>query len=754
MPFPLLAAAATKLAIDQLIKLTTVRPVWIASDHVDPAIDTDQIISGEDYYCQLWLQEMQWRWFFSREDSPSRQILFAMTRFESNGKPITFPCMVPLHSSPAKAAQSEMPLLQRNYPLTPLFPYQGGQIDLHLGVYTITSEDELTDELTIAMQRLEHLPDLVQYTGMYAMRRLAGRLVEDAESLMAQSKNVRIELGSQQALGYEEGIASSPGYFALIQGPDISAENFYVIDGRLVVRSQTADAETKSSRLVTPYLLFRLDKRHARHDWADCGNTEDLAEQVLSAAAQGQSDLARHAFMNLAFHISQSGDFTIADQRRLLETVRAEMTELEEAAELGDAPANEILPSVPKLQYPRRSKEPSIQEEAERELRSAEEMQQATKKRLASRPYDADMSYSTLTFECNPKDVVRVKVNGSFYSEVSGSRILDLDSNALARHADEAFAYDWRFKSKDQGMELYGKLFSDPEVIDRYGRIRGALKKREYLRLRFPSSRELLRVPIEFLNDTRDFLVLQYPLSRSLVGNDVAVSNRSPLGSAFLNDLHRQNNPLSVLLIASDTPPGLPHVDEEVRQVEETLHDIAEEKGISLSLKILSSDDATFEAVNEEISNGDYHIIHYAGHAAASEEQPENSCLHLWTGVRQTGAIKEANCSMLQRWFDAAESVRFVYLSCCMGAAQDSPQQLMTNNFLGIADSLIQARIPAVLGHRWPIVDSDARGFSVSFYRNLLRHGEVDIALLHARREAADHRDDRSWLSPILILQG
>ena len=692
---------------------------------------------------------MQWRWFFSREGSSSPQILFAMTRFESNGKPITFPCMVPLHSSPAKAAQSEVPLLKRNYPLTPLFPYQGGQIDLHLGVYTINSEDELTDELTIAMQRLEHLPELVQYTGMYAMRRLVERLVGDAESLMAQSRNVQIELGSQQALGNEEGIDASSGYFALIQGPDISAESLHVINGRLVVRSQTM-----SSRLVTPYLLFRLDKQHARDDWADCGNTKDLADQVLSAVAQGQSDLARHAFMNLAFHMSQGGDFTIADQRRLLKTVRAKMTELEEATALGDASANEILPSVSKLQHARPSKEPSIQEEAEKELRSAEEMQQATKKRLASRPYDADTNYSTLTFECNPNDVARVNITGSFYSQVRGSRILDLDSKALARRADEAFSYDWRFKSRDQGTELFGKLFSDPEIIDRYGRIRGALKKREYLRLRFPSSRELLRVPIEFLNDTRDFLVLQYPLSRSLVGGDVAVSNRGPLGSAFLNDLHRQQNPLSVLLIASNTPPGLPHVDEEVRQVAETLHDMAEEKGISLSLKTLSSDDATFEAVNEAISNGDYHIIHYAGHATTSEEQPENSCLRLWTGVRQTGTIKEANCSMLQRWFDAAESVRFVYLSCCTGAAQDSTQQLMTNNFLGIADTLIQARVPAVLGHRWPIVDSDAKGFSVCFYRNLLRHGEVDVALMHARREAADSRDDRSWLSPILILQG
>jgi CHAT domain-containing protein len=196
-------------------------------------------------------------------------------------------------------------------------------------------------------------------------------------------------------------------------------------------------------------------------------------------------------------------------------------------------------------------------------------------------------------------------------------------------------------------------------------------------------------------------------------------------------------------------------VDEEISQISATLREMADQKELDLSLTILPSDIATFDAVKEAISTGDHHIIHYAGHAATSEKQPEKSYIRLRTEEgKRTEEVKEVNMPMTRRWFGDAESVRFVYLNCCMGAAQDSTEKLSTNDFLGIADTLIQARVPAVLGHRWPVEDSSAKSLSVSFYYHLLKYGRIDTALLYARREVADDdRDNRSWISPILILQ-
>lgn len=395
----------------------------------------------------------------------------------------------------------------------------------------------------------------------------------------------------------------------------------------------------------------------------------------------------------------------------------------------------------------------SLLGETEQEMRSAEDIKSPTIESLPPILYASDSEHSTLTFDYTPGQVVRVDANGSFYQSVHGKENLDIDSSAYGRSADEAFAFDWRFKSKQQGKDLFGKLFSEPRVVSIYNRALGAaLEKPENLHLRFQSPRDILRLPLEFLHDAQDYLVLQYPLFRALAGPDVPVSNRRPLDAAFLNDLHRQGKPLSVLLIASDTPPELPHVDEEVDQIAKRLQDMADKKGLRLDPTTLSSDDATVDEVKKAISTGDYHIIHYAGHAVASK-RPEESYIRFWTRTKKTGDVEDVKMPMLRGWFGGAKSVRFVFLSCCAGAAQDTTEQLLTNDVLGIADTLIQASVPAVLGHRWPIEDSSVKDLSISFYHHLLKYGRIDTALLHARREMAYDRDERAWLSPVLILQ-
>ena len=79
---------------------------------------------------------------------------------------------------------------------------------------------------------------------------------------------------------------------------------------------------------------------------------------------------------------------------------------------------------------------------------------------------------------------------------------------------------------------------------------------------------------------------------------------------------------------------------------------------------------------------------------------------------------------------------------------------LLDDDFLGIADSLVQASVPAVLGYRWPVSDSGATTLALAFYKSLAKQGQIDTALLDARcKVAAQDRDDITWLSPILIMQ-
>lgn len=98
--------------------------------------------------------------------------------------------------------------------------------------------------------------------------------------------------------------------------------------------------------------------------------------------------------------------------------------------------------------------------------------------------------------------------------------------------------------------------------------------------------------------------------------------------------------------------------------------------------------------------------------------------------------------------------VRFVYLSCCQGAATGSPANLLDDDFLGIAEAVIQEGVPAVLGYRWPVSDGGALTLAKAFYRSLAEKHELDVALLDARHAVATtDRNDITWLSPILIMQ-
>jgi CHAT domain-containing protein len=102
--------------------------------------------------------------------------------------------------------------------------------------------------------------------------------------------------------------------------------------------------------------------------------------------------------------------------------------------------------------------------------------------------------------------------------------------------------------------------------------------------------------------------------------------------------------------------------------------------------------------------------------------------------------------------------LQFVYLSCCYGTATASMNELLDDDFLGIADGFTQAGVPRVLGYRWPVSDDGAQRMATSFYEALCgeANGDAATALLYARREVAnvkDGRNDATWLSPILLLQ-
>src|SRR5262249_16827532 len=129
------------------------------------------------------------------------------------------------------------------------------------------------------------------------------------------------------------------------------------------------------------------------------------------------------------------------------------------------------------------------------------------------------------------------------------------------------------------------------------------------------------------------------------------------------------------------------------------------------------------------------------------------SYLPFWAESGRQGTVKHLTMPVLHHVLESRRALRFVYLSCCVGTAHAATSELLVNDFLGIADSLIQAGVPSILGFRWPAVDAGARRLALAFYRGLADSGQIDTALLLARKELAEDRAASTWLSPILILQ-
>ena len=210
---------------------------------------------------------------------------------------------------------------------------------------------------------------------------------------------------------------------------------------------------------------------------------------------------------------------------------------------------------------------------------------------------------------------------------------------------------------------------------------------------------------------------------------------------------------LKILLIASNPPPSIDGVDEEVASLNALLPTILGPN--NLDLTYIPTEEATYQRIREELRQCPYHILHYAGHGVYDRQSAERTGLPFWTqGDRQgtTQALTAAQIGSLLR----DSELRFAYLSSCYGTRAAPRAQLLDDDFLGIADAVIAAGVPAVLGFRWPVSDEGAKELTSHFYTRFFAHESLDLALLEARRHIAQDAtggDDDTWVSPILVVQ-
>ena len=355
-----------------------------------------------------------------------------------------------------------------------------------------------------------------------------------------------------------------------------------------------------------------------------------------------------------------------------------------------------------------------------------------------------------ITVSLEPGQRLLVRGRGNIRFTYTSANPLSLDPARLARWRSERMmsTADRRFLIKEVGRELYRLLFEQHSaVLNGYHRALGRTKINQYLHLAFESTRDLAGLPLEFLfsDEAGDYLTLLHPMVRQIRG---VVTRREPVSAELIRRLASSGEKLRVLLLVSNTEPRIDLID----RIGEELVDLLSPVNW-LDLTHIRTEAATYSAVQRMLRGCKHHIVHYVGHGDFHGGSPEQSSLFFWEGSKQSGRVMPMTGNELRFLLEDSDT-RLFHLTCCEGARAGGLVDLLDDDYLGIADGIIQSGVPSVLGYRWPVSAMSAKEMTLAFYRSILRHGSPELALLDARRELAiRNKDDLTWASPILIAQ-
>jgi CHAT domain-containing protein len=284
------------------------------------------------------------------------------------------------------------------------------------------------------------------------------------------------------------------------------------------------------------------------------------------------------------------------------------------------------------------------------------------------------------------------------------------------------------------GSQLFRALF-DNDILVAY---RSSLEEAERqhrglrLRLRLNETPELAQIPWEYLHNAglNQFLTL---------GRETPVVRYLELQSLIPSLLVRP--PLRILVVVSN-PHGVAELNtrDELDRLDEALAPL--QKMGKVVLEPLGT--ATLEALQRRLQGRDIHVLHFIGHGGFDAASQDG--LLLFEDDRgNRRAVTGGDLGVLLR---NHPSLRLAVVNACDGArsSHDDP-------FAGVAQSLVQQRLPAVIAMQFEISDDAARVFASGFYTALANGYPVDAALVEARTAIYIKQLGAEWGTPVLFMR-
>jgi tetratricopeptide (TPR) repeat protein len=291
----------------------------------------------------------------------------------------------------------------------------------------------------------------------------------------------------------------------------------------------------------------------------------------------------------------------------------------------------------------------------------------------------------------------------------------------------------------EDGERLFQLLLADDRLRAAWAEVRGQTPlRRVHLRID-ESAPELHALPWELLRELGSGVPPQTlaatvatPFSRDLAGKWLSVTPVAERPVKLLVVIANPNDLADYRLPAID-------VAAEQRSIEAAVAGLGE--GL-LELSFLKPP-VTLARLEAELKAGGAHILHIVAHGMY-HPQRARAILFLADEANQVQRVgEEAFAEMLAR---QRETLRLVFLASCQTATR-SP----ADAFRGFAPQLISAGVPAVVAMQDLVPVETARAFTATFYRQLLDHGLVDLAVNEARSILMSGDMAGSWSVPVLF---
>ena len=295
----------------------------------------EPMLTAGEHYFQLWLNELYLKsdrdWFNSYYP-----VVHSLVRFNFGNRQVEIPYIAGPSNLNDVDSNNLDKVIQLNYPLTPLMPFNGGTVEMSAGILAMQGKDYTNGFIKV----LEDFSGLITVPPLSLALNVAGTLVKGVSELL-RANNGELHLGLHQTFtGKDSGGANRlrSGYIVVIlaETDQIATDSLWVLSDRLYKGSNQRDLFTDYT-----YMLFRIDKCENRDDWKAITYINDPYEEAISEIPKNE-EWAEMYISTAITKARTSIDLTNADKVRVCTCLRKEFDEQQQNARL-QKQRNDIL---------------------------------------------------------------------------------------------------------------------------------------------------------------------------------------------------------------------------------------------------------------------------------------------------------------------------------------------------------------------------------------------------------------------------